>query len=193
MSCSIYWIFVLFRRSPRNPNSWVHSKVYLSKRRRGPVRRPISANPLMVSIVTGARPRSVTRTSQGMTNSSDTSLTGPAQHVLQRQGEHGAFWCSGTRKVSFVWFFLQNGCQKWNQRVRKRGMVYKISALLRANFETFIAGSERGFVFRKLSTVSVHWWSVNGLSPVFVSSQAGLVRIRVSSTRGSTEKRTDVS
>lgn len=60
-------------------------------------------------------------------------------------------------------------------------------------FRNFHRRSELGFVFRKLSYVSVHWWSVNGLSPVFVPSQAGLVRIRVSSSCWSTEERTDFS
>ena len=40
----------------------------------------------------------------------DTSLTGPSQHVLQRQGEHGALRCSSPRKVSPSRFFVQNGC-----------------------------------------------------------------------------------
>lgn len=88
----------------------------------------------------------MTRTPQGMTNSSDTSLTGPAQHVLQRQGEYGALRCSGTRKVSFTLFFLQNGCQKWNQRVQKWGIACIMWHHCWRIFDSFIAGSSAAFV-----------------------------------------------
>lgn len=81
-----------------------------------------------------------------MTNSSDTSLTGPAQHVLQRQGEYSALRCSGTRKVSFTLFFLQNGCQKWNQRVQKWGIVCIMWHHCWRIFDSFIAGSSAAFV-----------------------------------------------
>ena len=56
----------------------------------------------------------------------DTSLTGPSQHVLQRQSEYGALRCSSPRKVSPARFFrhkkilvMESASSKMGERLKE--------------------------------------------------------------------------